>query len=75
MDENILEQVYQEKLEERIVAQIAKERDIPLEKAMRIYYSSNLADQIHQGMEGIQYLDYKVLAQLLIETEGEKFSM
>ncbi|MBQ7496776.1 MAG: hypothetical protein IJU00_02930 [Selenomonas sp.] len=75
MDENILEQVYQEKLEERIVAQIAKERDIPLEKAMQIYYSSNLADQIHQGMEGIQYLDYKVLAQLLIETEGEKFSM
>lgn len=75
MDENILEQVYQEKLEERIVAQIAKERDIPLEKAMQIYYSSNLADQIHQGMEGIQYLDYKVLAQLLIETEDEKFSM
>ena len=75
MDENILEQVYQEKLEERIVAQIAKERDIPLEKAMQIYYSSNLADQIHQGMEGIHYLDYKVLAQLLIETEDEKFSM
>lgn len=75
MDENILEQVYQEKLEERIVAQIAKERDIPLEKAMQVYYSSNLADQIHQGMEGIQYLDYKVLAQLLIETEDEKFSM
>lgn len=75
MDENILEQVYQEKLEERIVAQIAKERDITLEKAMQIYYSSNLADQIHQGMEGIQYLDYKVLAQLLIETEDEKFSM
>ena len=75
MDENILEQVYQEKLEERIVAQIAKERDIPLEKAMQIYYSSNLADQIHQGMEGIQYLDYKVLAQLLIETEDEKVSM
>ena len=32
MDENILEQVYQEKLEERIVAHIAKERDISLEK-------------------------------------------
>ena len=70
MDENILEQVYQEKLEERIVAQIAKERDIPLEKAMQIYYCSNLTDQIHQGMEGIQYLDYKVLAQMLSETEG-----
>ena len=34
MDENVLEQVYQEKLEERIIAQIAKEKAIPLEKAM-----------------------------------------
>ncbi|BAL82783.1 hypothetical protein SELR_10750 [Selenomonas ruminantium subsp. lactilytica TAM6421] len=72
MDENVLEQVYQEKLEERIIAQIAKEKAIPLEKAMRIYYSSELADKIHQGMEGVQYLDYKVLVQVLNETEPEK---
>ena len=72
MDENVLEQVYREKLEERIIAQIAKEKAIPLEKAMRIYYSSELADKIHQGMEGVQYLDYKVLVQVLNETEPEK---
>lgn len=70
MDENILEQVYQEKLEERIVAHIAKERDISLEMALKIYYNSPLADKIHQGMEGIQYLDYKVLTQVLSEMEG-----
>ena len=71
MDENILEQIYQERLEERIIAQIAADRSVSLEKAMGIYYSSDLADQIHQGMEGIQYLDYRVLAQLLAEMDGE----
>ncbi|MBQ1335965.1 MAG: hypothetical protein IIY37_03435, partial [Selenomonadaceae bacterium] len=61
--------VYQEKLEERIIAQIAKERRVSLETAMQIYYNSELADKIHQGMEGIQYLDYKLLVQILNETE------
>lgn len=75
MDEKILEQVYQEKLEERIIARIAEEKAIPLEKAMAIYYSSDLADKIHQGVEGIQYLDYKMLVQLLEETEGDKFEL
>ena len=69
MDENVLEQVYQEKLEERIIAQIDKERRVSLETAMQIYYNSELADKIHQGMEGIQYLDYKLLVQILNETE------
>ncbi len=72
MDENVLEQVYQEKLEERIIAQIAKEKGTSLEKAMCIYYNSEMADKIHQGMEGIQYLDYKLLVQVLNETELEK---
>ena len=29
------------------------------------------ADRIHEGEYGIQYLDYKVLAQILCETEPE----
>jgi len=73
MDENVLEQVYQEKLEERIIAQIAKDKDISLAKAMHIYYGSDLAEKIHNGVEGIQYLDYRVLAQILEETEAETF--
>ena len=72
MDENVLEQVYQEKLEERIIAELAKEKAIPLEKAMQIYYGSELADKIHNGMEGIQYLDYRVLTQILEQTELER---
>ena len=73
MDENVLEQVYQEKLEERIIAELAKEKAISLEKAMQIYYGSELADKIHNGMEGIQYLDYRVLVQILEETEPDRF--
>ncbi len=73
MNDKVLEQVYQEKLEERIIARIAEKKAITLEKAMNIYYSSDLADKIHQGLEGIQYLDYKLLVQLLEETESDKF--
>ncbi len=68
MDENVLEQVYQEKLEERIIAQLAADRAVSLEKAMDVYYGSELADKIHQGMEGIQFLDYRVLAKILEDT-------
>lgn len=69
MDEKQMEQIYKERLEERIIGYIASERSISLEKAMEIYYNSSLADKIHHGEEGIQYLDYKVLAKLLDESE------
>ena len=73
MDDRILEQVYQENLEERLITYLAEVRELTLEKAMDIYYHSKLADKIHQGMEGVQYLDYKVLAQILWETEPGLF--
>ncbi len=73
MDEEILEKVYQENLEERIIAFLAETMNISLETAMNIYYRSKLADKVHRGMEGIQYLDYKVLVQILCETEKELF--
>lgn len=67
MDEKVLEQVYQENLEEQIISHLANIKDIPLEKAMDIYYGSRLADMISRGENGIQYLDYKVLTQILCE--------
>ena len=73
MDDRILEQTYQENLEERLIAYIADQHGVSLEKAMDIYYSSDLAEKIHNGVEGIQYLDYKVLGQILHETEPERF--
>ena len=74
VDDRILEQTYQENLEERLIAWLSEQNGISLERAMDIYYHSRLAEKIHQGIEGVQYLDYKVLAQIMIETEPELFS-
>lgn len=71
MSEDALERVYQESLEERIITYLAEKCGSSYEKAMDVYYSSKLSDKIHAGKEGIQYLDYKVLVQILIETEKE----
>ena len=73
MDDITMEQIYQESLEERLIAYLAKQNGISLEKAMSIYYQSRLADMIHQGTEGVQYLDYKVLADILRDTEAGLF--
>ena len=74
MDGDTLEKVYQENLEERIIAYLSQVSGISLETAMDIYYHSKLADKIHHGVEGVQYLDHKVLVQILCETEKELFT-
>lgn len=73
MDGEVLERVYQESLEERLIAYISEVNSISLEQAMKIYYSSKLANRIHNGENDIQYLDYKVLADILKRTEPELF--
>ena len=73
MDDKVLENIYQEKLEERIVEYIAEKRCIDYKAAMNIYYSSKLVEKIHEGKYGIQYLDHKVLTEILEETEPELF--
>ena len=75
MKEETLEQVYRENLEERIIIHLAETYDFSFEKAMDIYYSSKLSDKIYVGKEGIQYLDYKVSVQILMETERELFEV
>lgn len=67
----MLECTYQENLEERIIAYLAKICDFSYERAMDVYYNSKLSDKIYLGKDGIQYLDYKVLVQILLETEKE----
>lgn len=69
VDEETLERIYQERLEERIIAYLAQVKDCSLEQAMDLYYHSRLADKIHEGKNGIQYLDYKVLVQILVDME------
>ena len=70
MKEDVLEKVYQENLEERIISYLSEIKSISLERAMQLYYNSKLADKIHRGEYGVQYLDYKVLVQILLETEN-----
>ena len=60
-----LENIYTEHLEEDIVLQLSKKNNISLEKAMQIYYQSKLANWIHSGEFGVQYLDSAVLVDLL----------
>ncbi len=74
MDGEVLEQYYRENLEERIIAYLAQVKHLSLRQAMNIYYHSQLADKIHQGKDDIQYLDYKVLVEILCQTELEKDS-
>ena len=69
VDENVLEKVYQERLEERVIAHLAQVKSCSLEKAMDLDYHSKLSDKINRGKDGIQYLDYKVLVQILVDTE------
>lgn len=71
MDDNILEELYREKLDERLIGYLSEKYRMDYQKAMDVYYRSKLAEKIHEGKYGVQYLDYKVLADILIETEPD----
>ena len=71
MNGEVLEQVYQESLEERIISYLAETEEMSLEKAMDVYYNRRHAGKIQEGKYGVQYLDYKVLVQILCETEAD----
>ena len=73
MDGEVLEKAYKERLEEKIISYLAESKNLDLPTAMDIYYKSKLADRIAAGEYGIQYLDYKVLAQILTEREPNLF--
>lgn len=65
MTERELENFYREHLEENIIFCLSKRRNIPTERAMELYYNSRLADRIHDGEYGVQYLDYSILTGIL----------
>jgi hypothetical protein len=73
MDGNTLERVYQENLEERLISYLASENKLTYEEAMDKYYRSKMANRIYNGENDIQYLDYKVLADMIKEYEPELF--
>ena len=66
--------IYKQNLEDNIITQIAKVKNISLRDALNIYYKSRLARQINDGSYGIENMDYKYLANDLIENESELFT-
>ena len=71
---NVNIDTYKERLEERIIAYLSEIKGIPLEDAMDAYYRSRLAMQIANGLYGIENMDYKYLAEDLVENEPELFA-
>jgi len=65
MTDREFENFYREHLEEDIIFCLSKRKNIPLDQAMGLYYTSKLADHIHDGQYGIQYLDYNLLTDML----------
>lgn len=67
---NELNSIYQQNLETNIIEYLAKTLNIDFRDAMDTYYTSKLAKQIEAGDNGIDNLDYKNLAEDLIENES-----
>ena len=65
MTDNDLEQFYKEHLEEDIIKVFSSQNNISLEESMKLYYGSKLANDIHEGRFGLQYLDYSILSDIL----------
>ena len=73
VDKKELRGVYIASLEEKIIKEIAKIKGLDNRAAMEKYYKSRLCQQISGGEYGIEYMDYKYLANDLIENEPELF--
>ena len=71
---NVNIDTYKERLEERIIVYLSEIKGISLEEAMDAYYRSRLADQISKGLYGIENMDYKYLAEDLVENEPLLFA-
>ena len=67
-----LEDVYIQTLEIKLIEYLADFMQIDNREAMSMYYNSQLCMQIHEGTFDIQYLDYKYLAEDLVENEIKK---
>ena len=68
-----LEHLLKEDQEQRIIARLSEITGLPLRDTMGLYYRSRLAKQLEAGEYGMQYLDYKYLAEDLLEHEPELF--
>lgn len=72
-EKKYLTEIYKQNLENDIILNIARMKDIGIREAFNIYYSSRLAGQIESGEYGIENMDAKYLAEDLIENEFQLF--
>ncbi len=73
-DKNKIGEIHTLYLEEAIINYLSQVAQLDLRKAMDLYYSSRLSDEIEEGLYGIENLDYKYLTHDLIENEQELFA-
>lgn len=73
VEKESLSELYKQNLENDIIKALAEMKSLDLRKAIDIYYSSKLAEQIAKGSYGIENLDARYLAADLIENEPELF--
>lgn len=71
IDKDELSLFYHQELETNIIEYLAEKLKIDFREAMKIYYDSKLSKLIESGTNGIDNLDYKNLAEDLIENEKE----
>ena len=72
-NKNALTVFYRQELETSIIEYLADKLKIDFRDAMKVYYNSKLSEQIEKGENGIDNLDYKNLAEDLIENEYKYF--
>ncbi|MBB6622370.1 hypothetical protein H7E67_02895 [Clostridium gasigenes] len=68
-----LEKIYIQSLDNSIISYLSEKKGIDNRISMDIYYKSQLCIQIHNGENGVQYLDYKYLVEDLLENEKNLF--
>ncbi|MBQ9259775.1 MAG: hypothetical protein IJ187_08010 [Neisseriaceae bacterium] len=67
ISEQVFEEMYRENLEENIIQYLHEHYQFSVKDALNIYYNSPLAEKIYTGRYGVQYLDYKVLAEIIMK--------
>ncbi|MBE5935494.1 MAG: hypothetical protein E7262_06855 [Lachnospiraceae bacterium] len=73
LDHNVLTGIYRQNLENDIIKELARQKNLDMIQAMNIYYKSELAEHVETGLYGIDNMDYRYLVNDLIENESNLF--
>lgn len=73
MENEDIKTIYRQNLENDIICYLAEICGREIREMTDVYFSSKLAVQIEQGLYGIDNMDYKYLANDLLENEPELF--